>query len=152
MNIVIICVGGKHEPKIAEFVEDYTKRLKKYYALEWKTLPHQKAEPEIIRHKESDEIIAKLDPTDVVWLLDETGNQITSLDLAEKLEQKKQTKNRLVIIIGGAYGVDERLKKRANFVWSLSKLVFPHQLCRLILIEQLYRANSINLGTKYHHE
>jgi 23S rRNA (pseudouridine1915-N3)-methyltransferase len=84
--------------------------------------------------------------------LDETGRQLNNQQLATKLEEAMQQKNNsLVIIIGGPYGVSENIKKRADFVWSLSKLVLPHQLVRLFLIEQLYRSAEISKNSGYHH-
>ena len=89
---------------------------------------------------------------DDLILLDETGKQLSSEDLAKFIQARANgsTKN-IVFLIGGAYGVSEAVKKRANYTWSLSKLVFPHQLVRLILDEQVYRACSINRNEKYHH-
>ena len=84
-------------------------------------------------------------------MLDETGKNIDSPSLSHKLEQLT-IQNQIVFIIGGAYGVDERIKQRANFIWSLSGLVFPHMLVRLILIEQIYRTQEILKGGPYHHQ
>ncbi len=93
-----------------------------------------------------------MDAKDVLIVLDEKGKQFTSEQLAELIQLKanSSTKN-LVFLIGGAYGVEERIIKRANHVWSISKLVFPHQMVRLILAEQVYRACTIIRNEKYHH-
>jgi 23S rRNA (pseudouridine1915-N3)-methyltransferase len=86
-------------------------------------------------------------------LLDEKGKQMSSTQLATFIEQRANSSIRqLVFLIGGAFGVDDLLKSRANFTWSLSPLVFPHQLVRLILAEQIYRACTIIRNEKYHHE
>jgi 23S rRNA (pseudouridine1915-N3)-methyltransferase len=86
-------------------------------------------------------------------LLDEKGKMLSSPGLANLMQQKaNQSAQRIVFLIGGAYGVDDEIKKRANFTWSLSELVFPHMLVRLILAEQVYRACSILANEKYHHE
>jgi len=87
-----------------------------------------------------------------VMVLDERGTNISSVELANKLNQQFVDAKEVVILIGGAFGFTDEIRARANFVWSLSKLVFPHQLVRVILAEQIYRAQEINLGGKYHHE
>ena len=93
-----------------------------------------------------------LEKNDYVVLLDETGQQLTSEKLAALIRLRTNDGiKRLVFIIGGAYGVDEEVKKRADFTWSLSSLTFPHQLVRLILAEQVYRACTIIKNEKYHH-
>ena len=97
-------------------------------------------------------ILEKIKPSDFVILLDERGKNISSPELAKMLLNGFVNSQNFVIIIGGAFGVSEELRKRANFVWSLSKLVFPHQIVRLILVEQIYRAQEISSGGKYHHE
>lgn len=93
-----------------------------------------------------------LKPDDYVILLDERGKQFDSPALSAKLADIAAGARPVVIVIGGAYGVDERLLERADLIWSLSPLVFPHRLVRLILVEQLYRFQSIRAGQKYHHE
>jgi 23S rRNA (pseudouridine1915-N3)-methyltransferase len=93
-----------------------------------------------------------LQPTDHLILLDERGKQLSSPGLAQLINQKaNQSVSRLVFLIGGAYGVSEEIQSKANFTWSLSQLVFPHMLVRLILAEQLYRACTILRNEKYHH-
>lgn len=150
MKITIISVGrtsSDYQVKITE----YQKRLSNQ-AIEWLFI--SPASNDVLKAKEleSNQIIAKLKPSDVVWLLDETGEQISSPSLNNKINVLKNSSvQRLVIIIGGAYGVNNQLKQRATWVWSLSKLVFPHELVRLILVEQLYRASQIDRGTGYHH-
>lgn len=151
MKITIITIGGSHDKRFADAINDYQKRLSQHFTLEWKLLPHANAEPDVIRKKESNDILKRLQKDDWLWLLDETGVQLTSPEVAQRIESIKESSRNLTIIIGGAYGVDERIKNRAHFVWSLSKLVFPHQLVRLLLVEQLYRAESINRGSAYHH-
>ena len=91
--------------------------------------------------------------TDVLILLDETGKMLNSPGLAQLIQQKaNQSNQKIIFLIGGAYGVSDDIKKRANHTWSLSQLVFPHMLVRLILSEQIYRACSILANEKYHHE
>lgn len=148
----IIAVGKKHEAWVQEGIERYEKRLKKPYDTEWVFLPHSMFEADRARQEESERILARLRDDDVVILLDERGKNIDSPALSSLIEEEISRGKRIVVIIGGAYGVDETIHRRANFIWSLSKLVFPHQLVRLILIEQLYRAQEIARGGGYHHE
>ena len=129
----------------------YEKRLKPPFNIEWVLLPHSSLEGMRARQEESQALLARLKDDDFVILLDETGRQVTSPQLAAQLEQQFVGSRRVVLVIGGAYGVDETLMARADAVWSLSELVFPHQLVRLILAEQLYRAQEIARGGSYHH-
>ena len=104
------------------------------------------------RRDESQSILSKLNHDDFVILLDERGKIMDSPGLSKILTDLFIHSREATIIIGGSYGVDETVHKRANFIWSLSPLVFPHQLVRLILVEQLYRAQEIASGNPYHHE
>lgn len=149
--ITIIAVGKKHEAWITDGVERYQKRLAKPWDVKWVLLPHSPAEGVAARQDESERILQRLNPDDFVVLLDERGKLLDSPALAKQMEMVFPTGKNIVCIIGGAYGVNEMLTGRANFVWSLSPLVFPHQLVRLILIEQVYRAQEIVLGHPYHH-
>ncbi len=89
---------------------------------------------------------------DVLIALDEKGKQFSSIELADFIQQKaNESSKNIIFLIGGAYGLHESVLKKCNFKWSLSKLVFPHQLVRLILAEQIYRACTIIRNEKYHH-
>lgn len=149
--IHILAIGKKHEDWVRTGIERYEKRLKKPFDSEWVLLAHSAREGLVARQNDSEAILSRLDSADYVILLDEVGTAISSPDLAKLLEKATTASRRIVIIIGGAYGVDETVRKRANFIWSLSPLVFPHQLVRLILTEQLYRAQEIATGHPYHH-
>lgn len=152
MSIKIIAIGKRHESWIAEGIDRYQKRLKRPFQTEWVLLPHSTQSDIAARHDESGRILLHLNANDYVVLLDEKGKNIDSPSLSKLLLSPLETSQQVVIIIGGAYGVDETVIKRANFVWSLSQLVFPHQLVRLILTEQIYRAQEIAAGNPYHHE
>ena len=152
MTLRIIAIGKKHESWVADGISRYQKRLKQAFITEWVLLPHSSREGHVARTEESQRILHKLDPRDYVILLDETGKNIDSLALSQLLKSQIDASRPVVIIIGGAYGVDQTIHQRANFVWSLSLLVFPHQLVRLILAEQIYRAQEIASGNPYHHE
>lgn len=152
MKVHVISVGKRHDPLFVAGIEDYSQRVAYAMPLEWDLLPPSGKDEPQARLEESAAILARLKQNDVVWLLDERGEQYGSLAIASKLDVlQNQAVQRLVIVIGGAYGVDDQLRQRADLVWSLSKLVFPHQLVRLILAEQLYRATQINRGSGYHH-
>ena len=156
MKIQLWSIGKPHETFVKEGIELFTKRISNYYPAEWNIIPMPKnagiMEPPILKIKEGEAILNNLQKDDYLVLLDETGKMNTSEQLASFIEQRtvESTKS-LVFLIGGAYGVSEDIKKRANYSWSLSKLVFPHQLVRLILAEQIYRACSIIRNEKYHH-
>lgn len=152
MPIHIITVGKKHESWVADGIERYQARLKSPFRIEWVLLPHSTLPNDRARQEESQRIFSRLKSNDYVILLDEKGEIIDSPSLSGLLIAKLESSQDVVIIIGGAYGVDDMICQRANFVWSLSRLVFPHQLVRLILIEQLYRAQEIAAGNPYHHE
>ena len=147
MKILIISPGKQHDPELKGAIQEYEMRLRSALPIEW-------AFPAIgTKESESTAILKLLKPDDVVVLLDERGKEIDSPGLAALLEQKlNEGTKRLVIIIGGAFGVTDEVAARATLTLSLSKLVFPHMLVRLIVVEQLYRAWSIRSGGKYHHE
>jgi 23S rRNA (pseudouridine1915-N3)-methyltransferase len=105
-----------------------------------------------LKVEEGRQILSRLQSGDCLILLDERGKLLSSPDVAKMIAQKaNQGMSKLVFLIGGAYGVSEDVKARAQFIWSLSPLVFPHMLVRLILSEQLYRACTILRNEKYHH-
>lgn len=149
--IRIIAIGKKHESWVQGGITRYEKRLKRPFVTEWVLLPHSAGNGDQARQEESTRILARLSRDDFVVLLDEKGSNIDSPALAKLLTNPLERSKDIVIIIGGAYGVNETLFKRADFVWSLSLLVFPHQLVRLMLAEQLYRAQEISSGGPYHH-
>jgi len=154
LKLSFLSVGKAHESYIKEGVEQFTKRIGHYYSVDWQLItPSKLTDPVQIKKVEAASILKILAVTDVLILLDETGKMLSSPGLAKLIQQKaNQSTQRIVFLIGGAYGVDEEIKKRANFTWSLSELVFPHMLVRLILSEQVYRACSILANEKYHHE
>lgn len=151
MAVVVRAVGRKHEAWVAEGIARYEKRLRKPFDVTWQLLPHSSREGEIARTEESDRILSRLDRDAFLVLLDERGRNVDSPTLAHRLQGAFDAGRTVTVVIGGAYGVDDRVRDRADFVWSLSQLVFPHQLVRLILSEQLYRAQEIAGNRPYHH-
>lgn len=157
MKVKLWSVGKAHESYVKEGVDEFTNRISKYFAVEWKLiLPARQTVNTLeadIKKQEATSIINNLHKDDYLILLDEKGRQLSSVALAKFIEQRANSGvKQLIFLIGGAYGVDEIIKERANFTWSLSQLVFPHQLVRLLLAEQVYRACSIIRNEKYHHE
>ena len=152
MPLKVLTVGKKHESWVSEGIERYQKRLRAPFSFEWVLLPHSSIEGDRARQEESERILSRLGADDYVILLDERGKALDSPGLSTLLGEKLHTSRTVVVIIGGAYGVDATVHDRAQFIWSLSPLVFPHQLVRLILTEQIYRAEQISVGGSYHHE
>lgn len=152
MPIKILSVGKKHESWVSEGIERYQKRLRAPFSIEWVLLPHSSFEADRARQEESERILSRLAQDDYVVLLDERGKALNSPGLSTLLSEPLHASRTVVLVIGGAYGVDQSIHQRANHVWSLSPLVFPHQLVRLILTEQIYRAQEIAQGGAYHHE
>ena len=156
MKIHLWSVGKSHEAYVKVGVDDFTNRISKYYPVEWKILPaakqHAGSSEVDIKKQEAQTILQALQKDDQLILLDEKGKSISSPELATFIQRlgNESVKN-VVFLIGGAFGVDDTVYQKARFQWSLSKLVFPHQLVRLILAEQVYRACSINCNEKYHH-
>lgn len=132
-------------------IKRYQERLKSPFDIEWVILPNSMHNGVTARQEESQRILSRLSPADFVVLLDERGNNIDSPGLSKLLGDAMNSAKKPVLVIGGAYGVDEVLTGRADFVWSLSKLVFPHQLVRLIATEQVYRSQEIFHSRPYHH-
>lgn len=156
MKLTFWSVGGKHEPFVKDGIEMFTKRVERYYNCEWKIVSPPKNAAALdenqLREAESRTLMDSIDLVDYVVLLDERGRMLDSPGLAAIIrERANNAAKRIHFIIGGAYGVNDALRKRADFVWQLSRLVFPHQLVRLILCEQVYRACTILRGEKYHH-
>jgi 23S rRNA (pseudouridine1915-N3)-methyltransferase len=155
MKIQFWSIGKAHEPSIEMGVNDFTKRISNYFAVSWKIVPSPKnssSHPEEQKRKEAEVILKMITPQDYLILLDERGKMLSSMQLSQLLQQRanESTKN-IVFLIGGAFGVDTAVMQRADFSWSLSALTFPHQLVRLILAEQVYRACTILKNEKYHH-
>ncbi|CAN5713023.1 23S rRNA (pseudouridine(1915)-N(3))-methyltransferase RlmH [soil metagenome] len=145
LRIKIIAVGKKHNALFSNAISHFEARVSRHAYLSWDIIPPSNAKTE------SKQIINKCANSTVV-LLDEVGAAYGSGDVARLLQRaQNQSAKELCFVIGGAYGVDASVKVRADVVVSLSALVFPHQLVRLILVEQLYRGFDILAGGKYHH-
>lgn len=142
--IHIIAGGRKHLDWVNIAVSEYQKRLKKPFNIEWKLIEEEKLNQYLAKWPFSGQ--------QYVILLDERGRNLSSSELSGILSQQFVNSREVVIIIGGAFGVSEEIRQKSNLVWSLSRLVFSHQLVRAILAEQVYRAQEIWNGGKYHHK
>jgi 23S rRNA (pseudouridine1915-N3)-methyltransferase len=156
MKIQLWTIGKNHEPYVRQGLEDFTKRIGRYYPVEWTIIPVPKNAAQLsesdLKVQEGLVVLDWLKKDDYLVALDEHGKEMTSEQLSLFIQAKGNDSVRtIVFLIGGAFGLHEAVLKRANFKWSLSKLTFPHQLVRLILAEQLYRACSIGNNEKYHH-
>ncbi len=149
--IKIICIGKKHEAIYEPAIAHFEARLKHHTKLVWSILPHSAHDGELARKEESKNILAVVKPSEFVILLDEKGTSSTTPELASIIDRSQYSSQDICIVIGGAYGVDETVSSRANCTISYGKAVFPHQLIRLMVAEQLYRAYSILAGSSYHH-
>jgi 23S rRNA (pseudouridine1915-N3)-methyltransferase len=155
MKIILASFGKQHESYVREGVQEFTGRLSRYYPAEWMILPPPKmtgTDTAAYKKKEAEIFHSRYTPGDYLVCLDERGKNISSPELATFItDRANQSIKRLIFLIGGAYGIDETVMQLAKFKWSLSNLVLPHQLVRLVLAEQLYRACTIINNEKYHH-
>ena len=156
MKIQFCSVGKSNESFVDEGIRLFTKRISNYYPVDWQIIPTPKNAAVLsdldLKQKEGETILNLLKKEDYLILLDERGKTLTSEGVANFIQQRaNESEKQLVFLIGGAFGVSKAVFERADYVWSLSPLVFPHQLVRLILAEQIYRACSINRNEKYHH-
>lgn len=142
--IKIIAGGKKHPNWLETATAEYEKRLHKPWNIEWNFVEEEKLNKMLETWPFSG--------NDFVIIADERGKNISSPEFAHKLDDQFIHSKNIVILIGGAYGFSENTRKNADFVWSFSNLVFPHQIARLIVAEQIYRASQILAGSPYHHE
>ncbi len=157
MKITLIVVGKTKSREIRHLCEDYFERIKRYVLFEKIEIPDIKntknfSETEM-QKQEGSLILKKIEDSDYIFLLDEKGKSYPSLDFAKHLQKRMNAApKRIVFIIGGAYGFDEKIYARANEKLALSKMTFSHQIIRAIFAEQLYRAFSILNNEPYHHQ
>lgn len=157
MKIQLWSIGKENDPYIKEGIAIYQKRLQHYVDFELRLIPTVKQAASLsipeFKKQEAKIILDLLQPQDYLLALDEHGKMMTTLQLADFLQQRTNAATRqLVLLIGGAFGLDASILQRAQGKLSLSQLTFPHQLVRLIVTEQLYRAYSVLHNEKYHHQ
>ncbi|TAK49236.1 MAG: 23S rRNA (pseudouridine(1915)-N(3))-methyltransferase RlmH [Saprospiraceae bacterium] len=157
MKVELWMTGKTSFAYLQEGMALYGKRLQHYLPFQVAVLPEVKnaknLSPEQLKEKEGEAVLSKLKQTDFLLLLDEHGKQYSSVEFARFLEHKLQlSHSRLIILVGGAFGFSEALFTRANAKLSLSKMTFSHQMVRLFVLEQIYRAMTILRGEPYHNE
>ena len=156
MKTNLILIGKTDNKHLQAGIEDYTNRIGHYMPFAITVIPDIKKTKSLTmqqqREREGDLILKAVQPSDTLVLLDEHGKEMRSVEFASWIEKKQQTAHRLVLCIGGPYGFSQAVYDRANEKISLSKMTFSHQMVRLILTEQIYRACTIIKGEPYHHE
>lgn len=156
MKITILCIGRTNTPYLRDGIAVYLGRLKHYAKTEYKEIPDVNSKglsSVALQQKESELILKHIKPEDLVFLLDENGEHYSSRNFADFIQKKMNTGAKsLVLIIGGAFGFSEELYARAQGKISFSKMTFSHEMIRLFLAEQLYRAFTILKGEGYHHD
>lgn len=157
MNIILICIGKTDEKPLEELISKYEKRLPSHWNYQRIEIPDLKNRKNLSesqqKEKEAELFFSKLVPNDYVILLDEKGKQQNSTSFANSIQDlMNQSVKQIVFLIGGPYGFSDEIYKRANRKLSLSEMTFTHQMIRLFLVEQLYRAFAILQGKPYHHE
>lgn len=158
MKITIIAVGKLKEKYWKQAIAEYEKRLSAYTKIDIIEVPDEKApetmsdkEIEQVKEKEGQRILAKVKPQSTVITLEIQGKMLSSESLAKELDQRMtQGASDFTFIIGGSNGLHQDVMKRSNFALSFSKMTFPHQMMRVVLLEQVYRAFKINRGEAYH--
>ncbi len=153
MKITITAVGRPRERNIAALAERYLSRLRPFASVMLENVPESRdPSPDRKREREGEALIKALRERDFVVILDEGGRSFSSATFSSWLESTMEEEpGRIVLVIGGAYGLSDRVKRRSDFALSLSGMTMPHELCLVFLLEQLYRAFSIINGQKYHH-
>ncbi len=150
INIKIVCVGNLKEKFWSEACEEYIKRLGRFCKVKVVELPEQNKYEQIDRiiAEESKEILASIEG--LCCLLDINGKMVTSEDLASFISEKSLVASTITFVIGGSYGVSDAVKEKIPSKISFGRVTYPHNLARVILLEQIYRAFMINGGGKYH--
>jgi 23S rRNA (pseudouridine1915-N3)-methyltransferase len=157
MKIALLLTGKTTDNNISNLVELYSNRIKKYSGFEIITLPEIKNTKNMPvpeqKNREAVKIIQCITDDDYIILLDERGKELRTLEFSDTLEKMFfLPKKRIIFIIGGSWGFSNEIYARADYKMSLSKMTFPHQLVRLLFLEQLYRVFTIIKGEPYHHE
>ena len=149
--IKIICVGKIKEDFFKNAIDEYKKRLTKYTDIEIIEVPDEGlTDIKTALKKESEKIIKYINVKDYIITMVIEGEQLSSPELATKINNIYTINSNITFIIGGSYGLSEEIKKMSNFKLSFSKMTFPHQLFRVILLEQIYRSFKINNNESYH--
>ncbi|WP_028892946.1 23S rRNA (pseudouridine(1915)-N(3))-methyltransferase RlmH [Tenacibaculum sp. 47A_GOM-205m] len=157
MKIKLIAIGKTDNKQLQQLIDEYQNRLKHYVKFELEIIPDIKNVKNLSesqqKEKEGELILAKLQPTDQLVLLDDKGKQHTSVEFSKYLQKKMNSGiKQLVLVIGGPYGFSEAVYQKSQGKLSLSKMTFSHQMIRLFIVEQIYRGFTILRNEPYHHE
>ena len=157
MTIKLLAIGKTDSKELQKLIEDYQKRLGFYIKFEFEVIPDLKNSKNLTgeqqKQREGKLILGKLGPTDVLILLDESGKQMDSVSFSDYLQKHMNSGiKQLVFVIGGPYGFSSEIYEKAQGKLSLSKMTFSHQMVRLFVVEQLYRAFTILRNEPYHHK
>ena len=149
--IKIICVGSVKEKYYIDAIKEYQKRISKYHQLEIIEVEDFGNSDKITTlRKEKERILKHLNKKDYIITMEIEGKEESSIDFADRLNNIFIGNSTITFIIGGSFGLDDEIKKLSDFKLSFSKMTFPHQLFRVILLEQIYRAFKINNNEEYH--
>ncbi|UPS91430.1 23S rRNA (pseudouridine(1915)-N(3))-methyltransferase RlmH [Bizionia sp. M204] len=156
MTIKLLAIGKTDNKQLQVLIDDYQKRLSHYIKFEFEIIPDLKKVKNLSEAQQKDKegqlILSKLNPTDTLILLDENGKQMHSVAFSEYVQKYMNSGiKQLVFVIGGPYGFSEAVYAKAQGKLSLSKMTFSHQMIRLFMVEQLYRAFTILKNEPYHH-
>lgn len=156
MKTELLFVGKTSDKRFEQAIDDYIKRVEHYMPVKLTVIPALKNTKNLSEEQqktaEGELILRQLQPGDTLVLCDERGKEMRSMEFAKWLEGLQTRARRLVMVIGGPYGFSEAVYKRADCMVSLSRMTFSHQMVRLVLAEQIYRACTIIKGEPYHHE
>ncbi len=157
MNITIICAGKIKEKYFTAAIDEYSKRMSRFAKFSIIELPDEKIpdnvserEEESIKSKEGKAMLSKMRDSDYVVAMCIEGTQLDSVELAQRIEKISMNSSSIVFVIGGSLGLSDEVKKRANLRLSFGKITLPHQLMRVVMCEQIYRAFKINNNEQYH--
>lgn len=149
--IKIVCVGKIKEAFYRDAIDEYKKRLSKYTDIEIIEVQDEGLTDEKTAiKKESEKILKVVNPKDYIITMEIEGKELSSTELATKIDSIFNINSNIIFIIGGSYGLSDEIKKLSNYKLSFSKLTFPHQLFRVLLLEQIYRTYKINNNESYH--
>lgn len=148
--IKIITVGKIKEKYLADAINEYLKRLSKYTKINLIEVPDENFDITKTLETEKKSILKYVSEKDYIITMEIDGKELSSIEFAKKIDEIQISNSNICFIIGGSYGLSDEIKKMSNFKLSFSKMTFPHQLFRLILLEQIYRAYKINNNESYH--
>jgi len=150
MQIIIRAIGKEKNKTVQELIDEYLKRMKWKVSIEEFEAPKEK-NPLTLKEKEAELLLANIAKNSFIYVLDENGLQMKSEEFSTNINKNiANSYEKIYFIIGGAFGLADKVKQRANYLLSLSKMTLPHKLVRVVLIEQLYRAYSIKTNHPYH--